>query len=240
VWFVIYAYTWQMYGDFSGYTDIARGSARLFGLSLPENFDRPFMSTGPIEFWRRWHMTLSSWIQDYIYVPLGGSKKGEARAYANLFLTNFLIGVWHGAGWTFVLFGLYHATLVTVNRMYRKVTGSKDPPTGWKRTAFILISFQFWIFQWPIFRSPTVERMVEVYGRMFAGDWGTMRVPTAVWVLTIGMGLVHASPKRWVAQLQDFVADLPAPALALVAAAVAAAALYVGSQQAAPFIYFQF
>ncbi|MCA9580054.1 MAG: MBOAT family protein, partial [Myxococcales bacterium] len=76
VWVAIYAYTWQMYGDFSGYTDIARGSARLFALELPENFDRPFMATGPIEFWKRWHITLSTWIQDYIYVPLGGSRKG--------------------------------------------------------------------------------------------------------------------------------------------------------------------
>ncbi|MEZ4328437.1 MAG: MBOAT family protein [Polyangiales bacterium] len=240
VWVAIYAYTWQMYGDFSGYTDIARGSARLFALELPENFDRPFMATGPIEFWKRWHITLSTWIQDYIYVPLGGSRKGEARTYANLFLTFFLIGVWHGAGWTFVLFGLWHASGVTLNRLYRRLTGGPKDLSGWKRAAVILVSFHFFVLQWPIFRSPTVERMSEVYARMFAGDWGSLRVPPSVWVLTIGMALVHASPKRWVTRLRDVVADLPAPALAVTSAAVAAAALYVGSQQAAPFIYFQF
>lgn len=240
VWVAIYAYTWQMYGDFSGYTDIARGSARLFGLSLPENFDRPFMATGPIEFWKRWHITLSTWIQDYIYVPLGGSRHGEARTYANLFLTFFIIGVWHGAGWTFVLFGLWHASGVTLNRLYRQLRGGARELTGLTRAATILVSFHFFVLQWPIFRSPTVERMAEVYARMFAGDWGSLRVPTAVWVLTIGMAIVHASPRRWVADLQRFVSELPAFAQATTAAAVAAAALYVSSQQAAPFIYFQF
>lgn len=240
VWVAIYAYTWQIYGDFSGYTDIARGSARLFGLSLPENFDRPFMATGPIEFWKRWHITLSTWIQDYIYVPLGGSRHGEARTYANLFLTFFIIGVWHGAGWTFVLFGLWHASGVTLNRLYRQVRGGPRELTGWKRAATIFVSFHFFVLQWPIFRSPTVERMAEVYGRMFAGDWGSLQVPPAVWALTVGMGVLHATPRRWVQDVQRFVSDLPTPAQAAAAAAVAAAALYVGSQQAAPFIYFQF
>ena len=240
VWVAIYAYTWQIYGDFSGYTDIARGSARLFGLSLPENFDRPFMATGPIEFWKRWHITLSTWIQDYIYVPLGGSRHGEARTYANLFLTFFIIGVWHGAGWTFVLFGLWHASGVTLNRLYRQVRGGPRELTGFRRAATIFVSFHFFVLQWPIFRSPTVERMAEVYGRMFAGDWGSLQVPPAVWALTIGMGVLHATPRRWVEDVQRFVSDLPTPAQAAAAAAVAAAALYVGSQQAAPFIYFQF
>jgi alginate O-acetyltransferase complex protein AlgI len=161
-------------------------------------------------------------------------------------LTFFLIGVWHGAGWTFVLFGLWHATGVTLNRLYRqlrtKFRGGRPPDelVGWRRAATILLSFHFFVLQWPIFRSPDIAHMNAVYGRMFANDWGSFRVPPAVLAITLGMGIVHATPRRWVTQLRDFMCELPAPAQAGLAAAVGGLALYVGSSQAAPFIYFQF
>jgi len=181
VWVAIYAYTWQLYGDFSGYTDIARGSSRLLGFELPENFDRPFNSTGPIEFWRRWHITLSTWVQDYIYIPLGGSRRGVARSYVNLFIAFFIIGVWHGAGWTFVIFGLYHASGVTLNRLFRQWRTSRGlpdrpPKGGWRRAALVFLSFNFFALHWPIFRSPSVERMFEVYAQMFEGGPQSLRI----------------------------------------------------------------
>ena len=247
VWVAVYAYSFQIYGDFSGYTDLARGSAKLFGLELPENFRRPFMATGPIDFWKRWHITLSTWIQDYLYVPLGGSRKGEVRTYANLFFSFFLIGVWHGAGWTFVLFGLWHATGVTLNRVYRKWLEwrgidreAREEAAPWRRWVAILVAFHFFVLQWPIFRSPNVDRMFEIYERMYAGDWATLRVPAGVWFVTLMMAAIHISPRGWVRRGLERFCALPMPVQAGAAAAVGALAMYVSSGQAATFIYFQF
>ncbi|MEM7448087.1 MAG: MBOAT family O-acyltransferase [Myxococcota bacterium] len=240
VWFAVYAYTWQLYGDFSGYTDIARGSARLFDFELPRNFDRPFQTTGPIEFWRCWHMTLSRWVQDYIYIPLGGSRISPLRSYANLFFSFVLIGVWHGAGWTFVLFGIWHATGVTLNRLYRSLRTSKEPFRGWKKWLSMLVSVHFFVIHWPIFRSPNVERMMEVYEQMFAFSGASMRVDGWVWTVFIAVSVVHFTPRLWVPKVQSFFVSLPAFAQAAVVTAIAALLLYVGSEQAAPFVYFQF
>ncbi|MBK6577135.1 MAG: MBOAT family protein [Sandaracinaceae bacterium] len=119
----LYAFTMQIYCDFSGYTDMARGSALLMGFEIPENFDRPYQATNPAEFWRRWHMTLSRWLRDYLYFPLGGSRGGPVRAYFNLWLTMMLIGMWHGAAWTFVLYGFLQATVMVIHRFVVRHTG---------------------------------------------------------------------------------------------------------------------
>jgi alginate O-acetyltransferase complex protein AlgI len=237
----VYAYTWQLYGDFSGYTDIARGSARLFGFELPENFDRPFQCTGPIDFWRRWHITLSRWVQDYLYLPLGGSKVSKPRTYVNLFITFFVIGVWHGAGWTFVIFGLWHATGVALNRMYRDWRGDRRRElTGWRRAGVVFLAFHFFVAQWPVFRSPTVERMWEVYAQMFAGSLYPIRISPWVWLVIALSFIVHYTPKHWVGVVRRSLVRLPVPAQAAVMVALLALLTYVGRQQAAPFIYFQF
>jgi len=240
VWVAVYGYTWQLYGDFSGYTDIARGSARLFGFTLPENFNRPFTATGPIEFWKRWHMTLSRWVQDYVYIPLGGSRYGEFRTYANLFLSFFIIGVWHGAGWTFVIFGLWHAFGVTFNRLYRRMRGRRAPLAGWRRKLAVLLSVHFFVIHWPIFRAPSVEVMWQVYEQMFRWDAFSMRISPMVLAVIVGMFIVHFSPKRWVSHCSDWLVSLPAVGKGVVTVGVAAVLMYVGTQQAAPFIYFQF
>lgn len=245
VWVAVYAYTWQLYGDFSGYTDIARGSARLFGFELPENFDRPFNTTGPIEFWRCWHITLSRWVQDYLYIPLGGSKKGRGRTYLNLFLSFLIIGLWHGAGWTFVLFGLWHAVGVTVNRLYRDWRKSRGldatpPERSWKRALLVFINLHFFVIHWPIFRSPSIERMTEVYRQMWAGDWLSVRIEPGVWAVIIGMGLTHFCPREWVERAEDRIREMPWPFMGVLVAAIAALLMLVSAGQAAPFIYFQF
>lgn len=116
----LYGFTLQIYADFSGYTDVARGSGMLFGFELPENFDRPYQARSVAEFWRRWHMTLSTWLRDYLYFPLGGSRYGAARTYFNLWLTIFLIGLWHGASWTFVIYGNLQAIAVMLNRFVQQ------------------------------------------------------------------------------------------------------------------------
>lgn len=241
----VYAYTWQLYGDFSGYTDIARGSARLLGYELPENFDRPFNTTGPIEFWRNWHITLSRWVQDYIYIPLGGSQKGEGRTYANLFLAFFIIGVWHGAGWTFVIFGLWHATGVTLNRLwraYREKRGLPNTPPkgGWKRALLVFISVHFFVVHWPIFRGNNLANMLDVYEQMFAGDWAPVRVGAWVWAVIFGMAFVHFCPRRWVDGGERRILELPWPLMGVLVAVIGALLMHISAGQAAPFIYFQF
>ncbi|HMJ16301.1 MAG TPA: MBOAT family O-acyltransferase [Polyangiaceae bacterium] len=120
----LYAFTLQIYADFSGYSDIAIGTARLLGFRIPENFDRPYQSVDIADFWRRWHMTLSSWLRDYVYYPLGGSRKGPARTYVNLWLTLFLVGIWHGASWNFVIYACLQASAMVYNRFCRQRSAS--------------------------------------------------------------------------------------------------------------------
>jgi len=148
----------QIYFDFSGYTDIAIGSARIFGFVFPENFDLPYLSRNPTDFWRRWHMTLSSYIRDYIYIPLGGNRKGTARTYANLVIAFTLCGLWHGAAWNFVLWGMYHGVLLCV---HKAVTAPKIlwdrvsaiPMPSWAGTVFKILITQYFIFMgWIFFR----------------------------------------------------------------------------------------
>jgi D-alanyl-lipoteichoic acid acyltransferase DltB (MBOAT superfamily) len=126
----LYGFTLQIYADFSGYTDVARGSGLLFGFELPENFDRPYQARSAADFWRRWHMTLSTWLRDYLYFPLGGSRHGGARTYFNLWVTIFLIGLWHGASWTFVLYGNLQAGAVILNRFLQQARQHPDLPPG--------------------------------------------------------------------------------------------------------------
>jgi len=240
-WLAVFAYTWQLYGDFSGYTDIARGSAKLFGFELPINFRRPFNSTGPIDFWDRWHITLSTWIRDYVYIPLGGSRQGRARSYANLFVAFVLTGIWHGAGWTFVIFGVWHATTVSINRMYRDWRGTDRPKAeGARRWALVLLNLFLFVFHWPMFRSPNVDNMFAMYGRMFAGDWEAFRVTPWVLACLVAVTVVHYTPSRWVDEAREGMARLPLPLQAGIVVALTAVLVWVGKQQAAPFIYFQF
>ena len=115
-WLGALAYTLQLYFDFSGYSDMAIGLGRMLGFRLPENFARPYSSVTITEFWRRWHMSLSRWFRDYVYIPLGGNRHGAARTYRNLFIVFVLTGFWHGANWTFLVWGLYHGALLIIER----------------------------------------------------------------------------------------------------------------------------
>jgi alginate O-acetyltransferase complex protein AlgI len=148
----VIAYSIQIYCDFSGYSDIAIGVSEIIGFDLPENFNMPYLATSITEFWRRWHMTLSQWLRDYLYIPLGGNRKGVLRTYVNLTLTMLLGGLWHGANWTFVIWGALHGTGLVVHKLW---TGRKDAsrfqipaPIAW------LITYAFVCVAWIFFRSP--------------------------------------------------------------------------------------
>jgi D-alanyl-lipoteichoic acid acyltransferase DltB (MBOAT superfamily) len=234
------AYTCQIYFDFSGYTDIAIGSGKLFGFELPENFRRPYQATGPIEFWRRWHITLSSWIRDYVYIPLGGSRVGRARTYVNLFVAFVITGVWHGAGWTFVAWGLLHGVAVTLNRAWRDVTGRAPPESGASKWSLVAVHTAYVSLHWPLFRAASLADARAFYGRLLDFDFSSLHVPPAMLLVVAADYALHYLPDDWSSRLRDRLAALPAPAQAAVVAAVSAIVMYVGSEQASPFIYFQF
>lgn len=157
----IYAFALQIYGDFSGYTDIARGIAKLMGIELAFNFNLPYLAQNPPEFWRRWHISLSTWLRDYLYIPLGGNRHGEARTYRNLLLTMLLGGLWHGAAWHFVAWGAYHGSLLAGHRAF---TGGADKPSSHSlfiRFVKVLVMFHLTCIGWLLFRAVDMRQVGE-------------------------------------------------------------------------------
>src|SRR6201999_759421 len=144
----VLGYAVQIYCDFSGYTDIAIGSAALLGVRFPKNFDSPYKSASIQEFWRRWHISLSTWLRDYLYIPLGGSRKGPARTSVNLMLTMLLGGLWHGANWTFVAWGGLHGAALAVGRARERARGAARPMSLPVRAAATFLTFHFVCFAW--------------------------------------------------------------------------------------------
>jgi len=169
-WVGALAYALQLYFDFSGYSDMAIGLSRMFNVKLPLNFDSPYKAPNIIEFWRRWHMTLSTFLRDYLYVPLGGSRKGVPRRYANLMLTMLLGGLWHGAGWTFVLWGGLHGVYLVINHGWRKLTGSDGSATGWRAVAGIGLTFVVVVVAWVPFRAPDMAAALRMWGGMVGAN----------------------------------------------------------------------
>lgn len=160
-WGSTLAYTFQLYFDFSGYSDMAIGAARMFGIRLPVNFFSPYKATSIIDFWRRWHITLSRFLRDYLYFALGGNRKGKARRYINLFLTMLLGGLWHGAGWPFVIWGALHGSYLMVNHGWRHLldrAGIHVAERAWYRAFSWAITFLAVVFAWVYFRAPTLAR----------------------------------------------------------------------------------
>ena len=157
----------QIYNDFAGYSEIARGSARLLGIRLMRNFDRPYLSLGFREFWRRWHISLGSWFRDYVYVPMGGNRKGILRQILVSLLVFALSGLWHGANWTFLVWGLLHGAALVIETLVTK-RNSHEPKARWLRITgcnltFLLVSF-FWIF----FRAETLPHAFLMVSRLFS------------------------------------------------------------------------
>ena len=152
----VVAFAFQIYADFSAYTDIARGSAKLFGFKLMKNFDFPYLATNPSEFWRKWHISLSTWLRDYLYISLGGNRKGKYKTVRNLMITMTLGGLWHGASWNFIWWGVYHGTILAIyNTVIKRATLKLN------KYVSIFVMFQFTLFGWLLFRS---TRKIQVNG----------------------------------------------------------------------------
>lgn len=167
-WLGALAYTLQLYFDFSGYSDMAIGLGRMLGFRLPENFARPYSSITVTEFWRRWHMSLSRWFRDYVYIPLGGNRRGAARTYLNLIIVFALTGLWHGANWTFLIWGLYHGALLIIERGFHLDVA----PTGrGARIARRALTMALVILGWVIFRSANLPDALAMIGHMLLPDF---------------------------------------------------------------------
>jgi D-alanyl-lipoteichoic acid acyltransferase DltB (MBOAT superfamily) len=171
-WTALLAYSFQIYLDFSGYTDIARGSAKLLGFHYPENFLSPYTSYNIADFWRRWHITLSYWFRDYVYIPLGGSRKGQLNTFINLWITMLLCGFWHGASWNFLLWGGYHGTLLVSHRFISKM---KKPVFLTNLTTVIFspslkisLNFLFVVIGWVFFRNQAFSSSISMLHSMFS------------------------------------------------------------------------
>jgi D-alanyl-lipoteichoic acid acyltransferase DltB (MBOAT superfamily) len=228
----IYGYAIQIYADFSGYTDIAIGLALLLGIRFPENFDRPYIAGSLQEFWRRWHMTLSRWLRDYLYIPLGGNRRGERRTYVNLLLTMLLGGLWHGAAWTFVVWGGIHGVGLAVERRWGAVRASP-----WVQR---LVTFHVVCVAWVFFRAESFAGARDVLWRLVTGWTGDLAVNRVV-VLTIVASLAVQFVPRDAGRraLAGFSRLAPAAQAACLAMGLLVIDV-LGPQGVAPFIYFQF
>ncbi|MBI1841549.1 MAG: MBOAT family protein [Verrucomicrobia bacterium] len=235
------AFAFQIYGDFSGYTDLARGSARLLGIELSSNFRFPYSARGPSDFWQRWHRTLSTWFRDYLYIPLGGNRRSLPRQLANLWIVMLLAGLWHGANWNFLLWGGYHAALLTLYRVVPplgRLERATSVAGGWLATASM---FAFTLFGWVLFRCANLEQLGHWFGAWTrggaVGDATAMK--PALWLA------LHVAPLlllQWATRRdQDERANAhwPWPARGLAYAALVLA-LVASSSQDQEFLYFQF
>ena len=230
----IYGYAFQIFGDFSGYSDIAIGCAVLLGFDLGLNFRSPYRSTSAKELWTRWHISLSSWLRDYLYIPLGGNRGGGWFTYRNLLLTMLLGGLWHGAAWLFVAWGAYHGLLLGIERWL----GIPEPKSALGRNLRRLLFFHVICFGWVLFRSPDVASGLAVLGSLFSGG-GEGSIPIGVWIALLVGVLAHFPPRVWKEAWREHFLRLPAFVPGVVYATVLVLILRTQSGET-PFIYFQF
>jgi alginate O-acetyltransferase complex protein AlgI len=245
-WFGIAAYTFQIYFDFSGYSDMAIGLARMFGFRFPENFRRPYSALSVTDFWRRWHITLSNWFRDYLYVPLGGNRHGSARTNGNLLLVFLATGIWHGAAWTFVLWGLVHGAglLWERQRGTRHLDGA--PHEGWARARTLL----FVAMAWVLFRASSAADALEYYGALAGRGLGALADDPVLRAVDLRELLVFAVGVATVLLPRDFVSGrrlveasgrrATTSRIALVGVGFPLALVLVVSGTFSPFLYFQF
>jgi alginate O-acetyltransferase complex protein AlgI len=234
-WLGAAAYTVQLYFDFSGYTDMAIGLALMIGFIFPENFNDPYVSRSITEFWKRWHMSLSNWLREYLYIALGGNRKGLTRTYINLFLTMLLGGLWHGANWTFVIWGAWHGAILVLERFWEQRFGKPLLPVPIRVAKTMLLV----IIGWVVFRATDLASALGMYKGML-GLNGVSLSPSVEWqvtpdrmgVLVAGVCLVYAMP--WLRRRNGSMLRYLIVPLFLWAVAT------LSSQTFTPFLYFQF
>jgi D-alanyl-lipoteichoic acid acyltransferase DltB (MBOAT superfamily) len=240
----VYAYALQIYADFSGYTDIAIGVALLLGFRLPLNFNSPYKARSLTDFWHRWHISLSSWLRDYLYIPLGGNRKGKVRTYINLMITMLLGGLWHGANIRFVIWGGLHGVGLAVEKMLTPLR-RKIPKGRLVRAFFVLLTFHLVCVGWVFFRAETINDVQQIFFQIrysFTFDalfklW--MAYPLVFLVMLAGF-VVHGLPVRFQEGVRGLFIRLPLWVKALVVLAVVFVVSLFMQADIQPFIYFRF
>jgi alginate O-acetyltransferase complex protein AlgI len=237
----VWGYALELYYDFSGYTDIAIGSALLLGLKLPQNFDMPYAAANVTDFWRRWHISFSNWLRDYLYFSLPGLRsKWKIFAYTNLVITMVLGGLWHGVTWNFAIWGLLHGVALAATRAWQTWRGRRPAPAGWSKALAVFFTFQFVCLTWVFFRAPDLEGALAILGRIgsltFAADNITPMLAGVLLLATAG----HYFPKRWFLRAQELYSAVPFYAQAAAMAAVVFALEALMGRGAAPFVYSRF
>ncbi|MBD5283016.1 MAG: MBOAT family protein [Bacteroides sp.] len=240
----VLGYTMQIYCDFSGYSDMAIGIALMMGFKLGINFDSPYQSRNLTEFWRRWHISLSSWLRDYVYIPLGGNRKGTFRTYLNNFLTMLIGGLWHGAAWKFVFWGAMHGAGLAVHKACKPIL-DKIPDNFVTTFIFWLITFVYVSLLWVFFRAASFEDSVLIINNIFVDfEWGqipqfiSIRPEWSIMMLTLI--ILHFIPQRVADRTQEYFIKSPWLLKLGVFLVVVQLVIEFMSEEVAPFIYFQF
>jgi D-alanyl-lipoteichoic acid acyltransferase DltB (MBOAT superfamily) len=235
-----YGYAVQIYCDFSAYTDMAIAFAALLGFRFPANFNQPYRSQRLREFWQRWHISLSTWLRDYLYKPLGGNRHGRLKTYRNLMITMLLGGIWHGAGWKFVMWGALHGGGLAVERMLEPLIGRR-PMTPIGKAVATLVVLHFVCLAWIFFRAEDFD-VAWLYIRGIGGGWGQgvqQAGPFVAGLIALGMALQFL-PEDWFDRLAEPFGRVPAWGLGAIAGVMVAAINALGPEGIAPFIYFRF
>ena len=247
--YAVYGYAMQIYCDFSGYSDMAIGIALLLGFRFNINFDSPYQSGNITEFWRRWHISLSTWLRDYLYIPLGGNRKGKLRTYLHLFLTMLLGGLWHGAAIRFVLWGAIHGVALALHKLYMQLFGylslRKSEPYRWQRFLGQVITFHLVCFAWIFFRADSMETALAVITQIkehFTPEVFLQFVVGYKNVLTLLLVgyLLHFTSRKQELSFRSWVTNLPFLAQVFLFIGVIFLLIQIRSADAQPFIYFNF
>ena len=245
----VYGYALQIYCDFSGYSDMAIGIALLLGFHFPKNFDAPYQSATITEFWRRWHISLSSWLRDYLYISLGGNRKGQLRTYVNLMITMILGGLWHGAAARFLLWGGLHGAALALHKSWlsrmpgAQIYGSCMPRRH--RIGGMLLTFHLVCFGWLIFRAESMPQIGALLHQIF-GSFHVAMIPqivagyAGIFTLMAAGYLLHLLPARFDRAVQQRVTDASLLTQIVLAAALIWCVMQIKSSDIQPFIYFQF
>jgi alginate O-acetyltransferase complex protein AlgI len=245
-WLGALGYTIQLYFDFSGYSDMAVGLGMMLGFRFIENFNYPYISRSITEFWRRWHISLSSWLRDYLYVPLGGNRKGVTRTYINLFLTMLLGGLWHGANWTYVLWGAWHGLWLAIERALGVRAGENGGTSVIRQSTAMVLTFFLVVIGWVMFRAETVGKAMTFYKAMFAGTPGFSEplawqiTGAASTALIAGCVLIFVVPFLKARVGFDFKQTHSVPVHLMAVVLFILSVIKLTAQSYSPFLYFQF
>jgi D-alanyl-lipoteichoic acid acyltransferase DltB (MBOAT superfamily) len=238
----VYGYAFQLYYDFSGYTDIALGTTLLLGLKLPINFDRPYAALSIPDFWSRWHISFSSWLRDYLYFSLPGLRsKRKVFTYGGLVFTMLLGGLWHGASWNYVLWGLLHGTGLAATRAWQMWRGRRRPSDNpWVMLVCGFFTFQFVCLAWVFFRAPDMASAWAILGRVASLTVSVENLPAELLAVLALAAMGHYLPHSWRSDSAAWFARIPFYAQAAAMLVVVIALRYLAGKGAAPFVYARF